>query len=261
MTLFPPLVITWSSYDVPASLVIAFVLFVIGAAMIALAIRMTRDFSLPKMGKGLGAVVIVVWAFSILAFLRIVSELAKTQPAAASLGSIFPITITSAFCTAGYVSYVCRKDGVKSALGNGFLAFIAGPMAFEFPFVVIVAPRAEGLSVFPLAEVVFFASLVSIIFTTLSLLLLSRRVSITRSSMYLYGSMILVFGLWAADGFSYPAEPLAFTLNAISKILGFASIGALFKSGERRVASWKTNHIFETSEPNSSSRKHAEKQS
>jgi len=40
--------------------------------------------------------------------------------------------------------------------------------------------------------------------------------------------MILVFALWALEGYSYPSNPIAFALNAVSKVLAFVTVGSLF---------------------------------
>lgn len=99
-------------------------------------------------------------------------------------------------------------------------------MVFEFPFLLIVIPKVRA----PLGlTLIYLTPLFIIIFATLALLLLlSRRVAITRYSLYFYGVMILVFGLWALEGYQYPSNPAAFLLNGISKVLGFASVAALF---------------------------------
>ncbi len=47
--------------------------------------------------------------------------------------------------------------------------------------------------------------------------------------------MFLVFAVWAVEGLSYPSNPISFTLNAISKMLSFTTIIAMFSSGERIV--------------------------
>ena len=40
--------------------------------------------------------------------------------------------------------------------------------------------------------------------------------------------MFVVFAVWAAFGFAFPAEPLPFTLNVISKVLCFVAVIMLF---------------------------------
>lgn len=231
------LVIVWSSYRGSSAFALAALLALIGIGLVFLGKRLKHDVPLPKMGKSVVAVVVVIWAFSILTFLKINRDMARYTGAAGNLGPIFPITLVSAFCTFAFVAYITRKGGALSSLGNGFLAFIAGPMVFELPFVLIVIPRVNA----PLIPtLIFLIPLFTIIFTTLSLLLYSRRTAITKYSLYLYAAMLFVFALWALEGYSYPSNPVAFALNAISKVLGFATVAALFKPGPRAEIREKT---------------------
>jgi hypothetical protein len=223
--------LVWMPYRGSDSLVLSLILVILGIALILLGRRMIRDIKLPRMGIVVGAIVVIVWAFSILTFLRINRDLARYTGAAGNLGPIFPITILTAVCTFAFVAYVSRRDGVLAAIGRGFLAFIAGPMVFEFPFLLIVIPRVHA----PLIPaLIFLIPLFTIIFTTLAMLLFSREVAITRFSLNFYGAMILVFAVWAIDGYSYPSNPTSFLLNGISKILGFASVAALFVTGSKK---------------------------
>ena len=204
---------------------LSLILFLITAGLFLTARRMKEAVKLPKMGKVLGVVVIVIWAFSILFFLKINQIYARYIGGATSLGPIFPITILSAVLTFCYAAYMARRGGPLSSLGNGFLAFIAGPMVFELPFILIIIPLVKA----PLIpEIIFLIPLFTIVITTLSLLLLSRRIALTRNAVYLFGAMMLVFAIWALDGYSYPTNLLTIALNDISKVLSFACIGALF---------------------------------
>jgi len=222
--------VVWSSYTFPSTLLLSLVLILIGAGLILYARKMTKEIKLPHMGKIIGAIVVVIWAFSILTFLKINKDMAKYTGAAGNLGPIFPITIASAVCAFAYVAYMNRQDGLPRAVSRGFLAFIAGPMVFEFPFLLIVIPQVKA----PLIPaLIFLIPLFTIIFTTLAITLFSRKIAITKYSIYLYGAMILVFAVWALEGYSYPSNPAAFALNAISKVLGFASVAALFVTKPR----------------------------
>jgi hypothetical protein len=49
------------------------------------------------------------------------------------------------------------------------------------------------------------------------------------------GAMFIVFGVWALEGFSYPSSPVPFVLNAVSKILSFTTIIALFSIGSKQI--------------------------
>jgi hypothetical protein len=225
------LTIVWSPYGGSDALLLSLLLGLVAAGLVFLGWRMRKEINLPKMGRILGIIVIIIWAFAILTFLKINKDYSKYTGAATNLGPIFPITLLTASCAFGYVAHISRRGGVGSALGNGFLAFVAGPMVFEFPFVLIVIPMVKA----PLIpEIIFLTPLFTIIFTTLALLLLSRRIAITKYSVYLLAGMIFVFAVWALEGYSYPTNPVSFILNAVSKVLGFACVAALFSIGESK---------------------------
>ncbi|MFI5421140.1 MAG: hypothetical protein ACHQ1H_09270 [Nitrososphaerales archaeon] len=225
--------VVWSPYAGSSAVLLSFVLVLVGAGIFLYGRRMKKEIKLPHLGKKLGAVLVVIWVFSILTFLRINRDQEKYAGSAGNLGPIFPITVASAIRTFVFVAYITRQDGVRSAVARGFLALIAGPMVFEFPFLLIVIPRTSA-PLFP--AIIFLTPFFTIIFTTLAMLFFSRKIAITRYSLYLYGAMILVFAVWALDGYSYPSNPTSFTLNAISKVLGFASVAALFAAGRRKIS-------------------------
>ena len=129
----------------------------------------------------------------------------KKSHTAASTGPILPITIASAVCTFVYLAYLTRKGGILSTLGNGFTGAVAGPMVFEFPFDLIVIPL---LNIGTMGIIIFFGPLFTIIFTTLALVLFSKRTAITKYSLYSLAAMFLVFAVWAVEGLSYPSNPI-----------------------------------------------------
>jgi len=64
--------------------------------------------------------------------------------------------------------------------------------------------------------------------STISLLTLLPSMRVTSYAAYAVAGMFLVFAVWAAFGFAFPAEPLPLVLNIISKILCFAAAIMLF---------------------------------
>jgi len=223
--MLPIIQIVWPPYRGWSAIVLSLILFAISGGLFFAARRMKGLVRLPKMGKVVGAIVIVVWVFSILLFLKINQIAAKSLGGAANLGPIFPITIVSAVVTFCYAAYVTRRGGPLSSLGNGFLAFITGPMVFELPFILIVIPLVK-VSLIP--EIIYLVPLFTIVITTLSMLLLSRRIALTKNSVYLFSAMMFVFALWALDGYHYPSNLLTITLNGISKVLSFVCVAATF---------------------------------
>jgi hypothetical protein len=218
---------SWKPYTFPGSAIVASLLFIVGLGLIVLGRRLQDRVRVPHPGQVLKLVHIVFWALLMLFFLVSFTVLTvRTQGATRTgLGPIFPITAACAVGTFIYLVCISRRDGVLAALGNGLVGAAAGPMVFEFPFDLIVIPQINAPASFLAA---YFVPLDIAVLITLSLLLISRRVFLTRYSLYAFGAMFLVFAVWAEFGFAYPSTPLSFALNAISKVLGFIAVAALF---------------------------------
>jgi hypothetical protein len=219
--------IVWNPYSGYAAYALSLILFALGLGVVFLARRLTRDVRLPMPGRGLKVVIVVVWALSILIVLRLFRDVARaTGQSVGNIGPVFPITLASAFFSFAFIAYVSRRDGLGAALGNAFAGAAAGPMVFELPFVLIImfsvtTPIRSGLFL-------LFVFLV-VILTTLALPTFSSRFAVTRYSLYLLGSMVLVFAVWALlTGFAPPSDPVSFSLNGVSKVLGFAAIDVGF---------------------------------
>jgi hypothetical protein len=65
-------------------------------------------------------------------------------------------------------------------------------------------------------------------FSTVSLLTLLPSMRVTAYACYAVAGMFVVFAVWAAFGFAFPAEPLPLALNVMSKILCFVAAIMLF---------------------------------
>jgi hypothetical protein len=65
-------------------------------------------------------------------------------------------------------------------------------------------------------------------FSTVSLLTLLPSMRVTACAAYSVAGMFVVFAVWAAFGFAFPAEPLPLALNVVSKILCFVAAIMLF---------------------------------
>ena len=110
------------------------------------------------------------------------------------------------------------------------LAGMAGPMIFELPFDLIVMARTyPPIPPHPaFYRFAFFAPLFLIEITTLALLMWSPMVRLSRATFVAYALMLAVFAVWALSGFEYPATPVPYALNVVSKLLAFATILTLF---------------------------------
>jgi hypothetical protein len=218
--------IVWSPYAGETALLLALFLFALCAAIVLLGKHLKRDVRLPSPRRWLKAVIAVIWVLQILILLKAFKDISAVDPSAGVTGPVLPVTLASAACTFIIVRYLLRRDGTVAAFGGAFIATVAGPMVFEFPFVLIVAPVAS-VPTDPGAALTipFFVAMI----TTLALLSFTTRAAITRYSLYFLGAMFLTFGVWALFGFSYPSDPVSFLLNCVSKVLGFATTAAMFK--------------------------------
>ncbi len=237
---------SWKPYTFPGSVILFFILLIVGIGLIFLGRRLKNKVKVPHPGKVPKIAMIIVWILLISTYLFLIAKAMLTKlaagGAAGQTGPIFPITLACAAATFIYVAYISRRDGIWAALGNGFVGAAAGPMVFEFPFDMIVIPQIKAPAAFLIA---YFGPLDIAVLMTLSLLLLSRRVYITRYSMYALGAMFIVWAVWAWFGFSYPSTPISFTLNAISKVLSFITVAALFSTEPKQVTFGDINKPIE----------------
>jgi hypothetical protein len=104
---------------------------------------------------------------------------------------------------------------------------IAAPMIFELPFDLIVMFRTYPPVPVQLT-LLYFMPLVLVEISSFSLLTLSPLMKVSNYTLFALAAMFLVFAVWAMFGFSYPSQPVPFTLNAMSKILCFATAITLF---------------------------------
>ncbi len=217
--------IVWNPYSGETTLLLALVLFLVGLTVVFLGSRLKTSRQLPRPRPWLRAVIVVVWVLQILDLLRVFKHIIDVDPNAGVTGPVLPITLVSAACTFAYVAYLLRRDGASSALGGASAAAVAGPMVFELPFILIVGPVGHtptdpGATL----TIPFFIAM----FTTLAFLTFPSRAAITRYSLYCLGAMFLTFAVWALFGFSYPSGGAPFLLNAVSKVLGFATTAFMF---------------------------------
>ena len=139
-------------------------------------------------------------------------------------------TFVDAPVTFFVILYLTRRWGWKIALASAVIGTAAAPMIFEFPFDLIVMTRTNPpIPTYPmLYRQLFFLPLFLVEFSTLSLLTLLPSMRVTAYASYAVAAMFVVFALWAAIGFAFPAEPLPLALNVVSKILCFVAAIMLF---------------------------------
>ena len=221
----------WNPYVGSDASFLAVALLAIGASLAYFGTRFKRAIKIPSSQGVLSVFVVVCWFLCLVILLvsrRIASRVAPqhaTQFASILSGPIFPITLLSAIFTFIAIGYLCRPYGLKVALVSAFVGTAAAPMIFELPFDLIVMGTVN-VSVF--VTILFFLPLLLVTVSTISLLVLSPVTSVSNYALFSLGGMFIVFALWAFFGFSYPSDPLSFSLNAISKVLSFTTAIMLF---------------------------------
>jgi hypothetical protein len=128
------------------------------------------------------------------------------------------------------ILYLTRRWGWKVALASAVIGTAAAPMIFEFPFDLIIMTRSNPpIPADPmLYRQLLFLPLFLWAFSTVSLLTLLPSMRVTACAAYSVAGMFVVFAVWAAFGFAFPAEPLPLALNVVSKILCFVAAIMLF---------------------------------
>ena len=123
-----------------------------------------------------------------------------------------------------------RRWGWKVALASAVIGNAAALSIFEFPFDLIVMTRTNPpIPTHPmLYRQLYFLPLFLVQFSTVSLLTLLPSMRVTAYASYAVAGMFVVFAIWAAFGFAFPAEPLPLALNVISKILCFVAAIMLY---------------------------------
>ena len=139
-------------------------------------------------------------------------------------------TIVYATVTFFVILYLTRRWGWKVALASAVIGTAAAWNIFEFPFDLIIMTRTNPpIPTHPmLYRQLYFLPLFLVEFSTVSLLTLLPSMRVTAYAAYAVAGMFVVFAVWAAFGFGFPAEPLPLALNVISKILCFVAAIMLF---------------------------------
>lgn len=226
---------SWIPYAGVASQVLSAALLVVAVVLAYLGTRLRDTLAVTRPGRTVRGFLIVIWWLSIQTFLVALTVYVKQVRemhlrARAPANHITPITLLSAAATFAILIYLTRNLGWRVAVRTAFFGAAAGPMIFELPFDLIVMTRTYP-SILPtptLYRALFFLPLFIVEVSTISLLTLLPTMRVSKYTLYSLAAMFLVFAIWALFGFSYPATPVSYTLNAVSKVLSFATIITLF---------------------------------
>jgi hypothetical protein len=201
--------------------------------LVYLAMRFRRPISFQRPGRLLRVVLVMLWFFSIVAWLAAftiyVIVLLRQQPHYVGASDpIAPVTLASALLAFFTIIALAQRHGARIAIGAAIVGTIAAPMIFELPFDLIVIwhtyPPQPALPF----TFLFFGPLFLVELLSFTLLTFSSLTHLSRVTLFCLAAMFLVFTIWAFFGFAYPYDPLPTALNMISKVIAFATAVSLF---------------------------------
>ena len=223
----------WVSYHGGSAILLSIVLLVVAGGFACAGTRLRAPLAITRPGRTVAGFIIAIWLLSIYMVL-VATYVYGLQVKQAYPGFVAARVRVGTFIDAPVtffvIGYLTRRWGWKAALASAVIGTAAAPMIFEFPFDLIVMARTNPpLPDHPmLYRQLFFLPLFLAEFSTVSLLALLPSMRVTARACYSVAAMFLVFAIWAALGFAFPAEPLPLALNVISKILCFAAAIMLF---------------------------------
>src|SRR6516225_2995180 len=223
----------WGSYGGGEAILLAILLLLVASGFAYAAKRLPAPLRVTRPGATAAGFMIAIWLLAIytdgiaahVCGLKVREAYPNFVAARVRVG-----TFVDAPVTFFVILYVTRRWGWKVALASAVIGTAAAPMIFELPFDLIVIARTNPpIPNHPmLYRQLFFLPLFLVEFSTLSLLLLLPSMRLTAYASYAVAGMFVVFAVWAAFGFAFPAEPLPLALNVVSKILCFVAATMLF---------------------------------
>jgi hypothetical protein len=226
---------TWVSYGGTARIVLAMALVAVAGGVAYAAARWRLPVRPPRPGRTARTFMLVTWLLAIGALLAgVVVDVQQVRRDhllhAPPVNPITPVTVIGVGVIFVVIALASSSHGWRVMLGSAVAGAMAAPMIFEFPFDLIIMAR-----VYPpvppdpaLYLTLFFAPLLVVEVTTLSLLTLSPVVSLSKPALLLFALMLVVFAIWALFGFAYPSAPAPIALNVVSKVLALAAGLSLF---------------------------------
>ncbi len=219
---------SWISYGGGEAILLAIVLLVVAGGFAYAGKRPRAPFEITRPGGAVAGFMIAIWLLAIYTF-YVAILVNGPQVKQAYPGFVAPRVRVGTFVDAPVSFFVIlcltRRWGWKVALASAVIGTAAAPMIFEFPFDLIIMARTNPpIPTHPmLYRQLFFLPLFLVQFSTIPLLTLLPSMRVTASAAYAVAGMFVVFAIWAAFGFAFPAEPLPLALNVIAKILCFVA--------------------------------------
>jgi hypothetical protein len=235
----------WFSYGGDARIELAIGLVAAAGAAVYAGTRLRHSVRAVRPGQGTVAVMFLAWAAAIVSLLvgtsfYILQYIRDYHPVPGSTPAdpIAPVTFSAVVVI--FIVILTRGGfSGRARLGSAIIGALAAPWIFELPFDFIVMDRTAPVPPDPaLYRALFFVPLSLVAITTIALLVLSPMVRLTRATFFTFALMLLVFAIWALDGFGYPSAPVPIALNMVSKVLAFAAALTLFLPP--RLSQWRT---------------------
>jgi hypothetical protein len=223
----------WVSYSGGAAIYLAIVLFVVAGGFAYAGRRLRVPLKVMRPEGAAAGFMIAIWLLAIytdgIAAFVYILHVKEAYPGFVA-ARVRVGTFVYALVTFFVILYVTRRWGWKVALASAVIGTAAAPMLFELPFDLIVMARTNPpMPTRPmLYRQLFFLPLFLVELSTISMLTLLPSMRVTAYACYAMAGMFVVFAVWAAFGFAFPAEPLPLALNVISKILCFVAAIMLF---------------------------------
>jgi hypothetical protein len=233
----------WISYGGAARIWLAVVLLAAAAGSAYAGTRLRGPVGAAKPGRTALVVLILAWVLSLATFLVCLSVYVHQERQAHAThvvvagNPIAPITLVAAGVTFVIV-LISSPHRFGTTLVSATVAAMAAPMIFELPFDLVVMARTyPAIAPDPaLYRALFFLPLFLIEITTLSFLLSSPMVKLSRATFFSFALMLLVFAVWGLAGFGYPSAPVPIALNVASKLIAFCTALCLFLPQRARPA-------------------------
>jgi hypothetical protein len=235
---------SWVSYDGGEAILLAIVMLIVAGGFVYAGKRLHIPRRVTQPDRVAAGFMIAIWLLAICdaSVALVVYGLRVKQAWPGFVPPHLPVgifTFADATVTFFVILYLTRRWGRKVALASAIIGTAAAPMFFEFPFDLIVMTRTNPpIPTFPmLYRLLLFLPFYLVEFSTVFLLTFLPSMRLTARASYAVAGMFVVFAIWAAFGFAFPAEPLPLALNVVSKILCFVAAISLFAWRADREAS------------------------
>lgn len=225
---------TWVGYAGTARPLVAIILLAAAGGLAYAGIRFRHPVRVPQAGRTRTVFMLLAWVIALGALLGGLAAYVRQEQhdhivVAQPADPITLVTMTAAVILFVIV-FIATPHGLWTRLSSGVVAAIAAPWIFELPFDLVVMTRTYP-AVPPdpaLYRALFFAPLILVALTTLSLLTVSPMVKLSRPAFFCLAAMLLVFAVWALAGFGYPSAPVPIAMNVVSKVIAFVTALSLF---------------------------------